>query len=163
MAEPPPAAEALQLPVQVVSPADISRLLREAETLEEFMHRQTGQALEPPRTSRLLQEFAAANSLNVLQAADRQAATTFLQAIKAHAPVVHMSFATDPSAAFTAKLVTWLRTNIHPQLLVRIGLQPSIAAGCVVRTPNKVFDFSLRQKFTDQRGRLIDTLKAGTS
>jgi hypothetical protein len=31
--------------------------------------------------------------------------------------------------------------------LVRVGLQPNIGAGCVVRTTNKSFDFSLRRFF----------------
>jgi len=34
-------------------------------------------------------------------------------------------------------------------------LQPTIAAGCIVRTTNKYFDFSLRQDFTDKRELLL--------
>ncbi len=57
------------------------------------------------------------------------------------------------------KLVVWLRANIHPQILVHLGLQPSIAAGCVVRTANKQFDFSLSEAFEKQRELLIASLK----
>jgi hypothetical protein len=69
-----------------------------------------------------------------------------------------MSFASDPSAVFTVKIVIWLRTNIHPYLLLQVGLEPRIAAGCIVRTPNKQYDFSLRRHFTDQREQLINAI-----
>ena len=72
--------------------------------------------------------------------------------------MIHISFAADPSAAFTDKIVAWFRENIHPFVLIQVGLQPTIAAGCVVRTANHSFDFSLRQHFTKQRQLLIDKL-----
>ena len=82
----------------------------------------------------------------------------FLKKVQEEAPAIHMSFAADPSSGFTAKIVGWLRANIHPLTLLQIGLQPTIAAGCVVRTTNHVFDLSLRSKFAAQQQLLIDTL-----
>jgi hypothetical protein len=153
----------IQFPVQVVSPADVSRLIREVEGLDDFLMqaaiRTPGTAMKLPRTSRLLDEFASVNHFNLLQTADRRAAASFLQSIKEHAPVLNISFASDPTAAFTVKLVIWLRTNIHPYLLLKIGLEPRIAAGCIVRTPNKQYDFSLRRHFNDQRNQLIKALR----
>jgi F0F1-type ATP synthase delta subunit len=55
--------------------------------------------------------------------------------------------------------VTWLRANIHPQALVQVGLQPNIAAGCVVRTANKQFDLSLRQSFAKHKDLLIEQFR----
>ena len=71
---------------------------------------------------------------------------------------MHISFAADPSASFTEKIVAWFRENIHPNILVQIGLQPNIAAGCVVRTANKIFDFSLRENFNQSQQSLIDAI-----
>jgi F0F1-type ATP synthase delta subunit len=45
-------------------------------------------------------------------------------------------------------------------VLVQIGLQPNLGAGCVVRTTNKYFDMSLRTKFFDSRDKLRAVLKA---
>ena len=99
------------------------------------------------------------NHFNLLQTADRRAAAAFLLSVKQNAPVLHISFATDPTAAFTVKIIIWLRTNILPYLLLKIGLEPRIAAGCIIRTPSKQYDFSLRRHFIDQRDQLISALK----
>jgi F0F1-type ATP synthase delta subunit len=71
-----------------------------------------------------------------------------------------MSFAADPSASFSAKIVGWLRANIHPLSLLEIGLQPTIAAGCIVRTTNKVFDLSLRNRFSEHTELLLKSLRS---
>jgi len=153
----------IQLPVQVVGLVDINRLIREVEGLDDFLMqaaiRMPGSNMKLPRTSRIFDEFVAVNHFNMLQTADRRAVASFLQTIKLQTPVLHMSFASDPTAAFTVKLVMWLRTNIHPYLLLQIGLEPRIAAGCIVRTPNKQFDFSLRRHFISRRDQLISVLK----
>jgi F0F1-type ATP synthase delta subunit len=100
------------------------------------------------------------NKLNLLQAEDRVALQQFLDAVKRQSPVIHMSFSADPSAAFIEKLMVWLRREIHPVLLLTIGLQPTIGAGCIVRTTNKYFDFSLRQDFLKKRDLLLAKLSA---
>jgi hypothetical protein len=112
-----------------------------------------------PKTSRLLDEFTSTNKLNLLHDKDRARALSFLISVKAKAPVLHMSFSVDPSPAFIQKLMTWLRAEIHPLVLVHVGLQPNIGAGCVVRGTNKYFDFSLRQHFKKQRSLLMEKLQ----
>lgn len=155
------------LPVLIVSPSDIRRLRRELESIEDFLRqaslRQGGKSVKVPVTSRLLDSVVAANELNLLHKTDRDRLTKYLALLLERAPVVHISFASDPSAIFVGKLVEWLRANIHPQLLVRIGLQPSIAAGCVVRTANKEFDFSLKHAFEERKSSLIEVLKRGAT
>jgi len=72
-----------------------------------------------------------------------------------------MSFNADPSPLFSQRLVTWLRQEIHPQVLVQTGLQPSLGAGCTLRTTNQFFDFSLREHFKQNRQLLVQKI-AGT-
>ena len=107
-----------------------------------------------------MDEFVALTKLDLLQAGDREQAVELLQRILKEAPVVHISFATDPSSAFVTKIVSWFRQNIHPLVLVQVGLQPSIAAGCVVRTANHQYDLSLRKHFAAQRPLLITKLQS---
>ena len=107
----------------------------------------------------IVQSIRAYRAEDLLQAADRAALAVFLKNLIEQAPTLHISFATDPSASFTAKIVGWLRANIHPLVLVQLGLQPSIAAGCVVRTTNKVFDLSLRDRFSQQKSVLLEALE----
>lgn len=155
------AREVLGLPASVVGLVDINRLSRELEAFEDYMEqahaRKGGEKLAPPRTSRLLDQLVNANQLNLLQDDDRLRLKDFLGSLKT-APTVHISFASDPSAVFTEKIVTWLRANIHPNVLVQVGLQPNIAAGCIVRTENKVFDFSLRENFNQKWQLLVDAV-----
>lgn len=158
-------SSALVLPTLVFGMVEIHRLQRELETLEDFLQqaslRQTDQkTLETlPRVSRLLDALTTENHCNLLKKAERDRLLQFLQHVSQSAPTIHISFATDPSATFTAKVVGWLRSNVHPLVLLQLGLQPSIAAGCIVRTPNHVFDLSLRRNFEQQKALLIQSLE----
>lgn len=150
------------LPSSVAGPADVNRLLRDAEDLDEYLRqaaiRKGGDAMRLPKIPEMLEDVSTANGLNLLQETDRQLVIGFLKNVQLKSPVVHVSFAAEPSAAFTAKIVQWMRQNIHPLLLVQIGLQPSIAAGCTVRTTNKVFDMSLRASLLRSRQVLVDAI-----
>ncbi len=149
----------LHLPTSVVGRSDIFRLQKELVTVDTFLRqaavRQPGTSMKLPRTSRLFDDLIMLNKLNMLQEADRQKLKIYLESVYEQAPRLHMSFSTDPSAIFLQKLITWLRQNIHPQVMLQTGLQPGMGAGCTIRTDNKYFDFSLRQKFTDKRSLLI--------
>ncbi|HEX8763070.1 MAG TPA: hypothetical protein VF733_04920 [Candidatus Saccharimonadales bacterium] len=163
----PRTARRLELPTIIFGPVEVHRLQREMESLQEFLQaaaiREPGKQAPLPRTSRMLETLATDNKLNLLQTADQHKLFTFLQKVEAKAPVLHISLAADPSAAFTARIVSWLRSNIHPYALLQLGLQPTIAAGCVVRTANKTFDFSLRHHFEDQRALLLESIQKRTT
>lgn len=156
------APKRLELPILVFGPIEVRRLERELEALEEYISqaniRDPGKQLSLPKTSRLLDGLAGNNAMNLLMPNHRGQLKAFLKEIETSAPVIHVSLAADPSSAFTAKLVAWLRQNIHPYALLQLGLQPSIAAGCILRTSNKSFDFSLRNRFTQQRALLLQAI-----
>jgi hypothetical protein len=154
--------QALQLPLQVASPVDVGRLLRELEAIDDLLTqaglRGDGAQVKLPKTTGLLDQTILLNKINMAEASDRKKLTTFLKAIKAKAPLLHISFSADPSTAFIDKLLTWLRKELHPNVLLTIGLQPNIGAGCIVRSMNKYFDFSLRQDFAGKRALLLEKL-----
>lgn len=158
------AGPTLQLPVLIFGVVEIRRLKRELESLEDFLAqaaiREPGKQPPLPRVSRLLEALAAENKLQLLQEDHRKQLKSFLAYAETKAPNLHISFAADPSSAFTAKIVTWLRANIHPHTLLEVGLQPNIAAGCIIRTNNKVFDFSLRERFKDASNLLASALQS---
>jgi F0F1-type ATP synthase delta subunit len=154
----------LRVPSLITSPIDVARLRREVSALNEYLDQQKLRGADHsvaglPKVSGLLDELAKTNKLNLLDAPTRQHLIAFLADLAAHAPVVHISFATDPPPNFLQKLITWLRQNIHSSLLVQVGLQPSIGAGCVVRTTNKYFDLSLRTSFAEHSADLIKELQ----
>lgn len=143
------------LPTMITGPADVNRTLLELEALEDYL-RQAGtrkdKAVKLPRTSSVLDSLAVANKIDLLDAEGRAHIVAFLQSVQQHAPILHISFAAEPSAAFAARIVDWLRGNVSRYTLVQIGLQPSIAAGCILRSTSKVFDMSLRRHLQQKAG-----------
>lgn len=158
----------LDLPVPVVGPTDIGRLTRELESIDNSLRqlslRQGGNStgtIKMPKISQLMDQTVQLNKLNLLQASDRKLLREFLVSVNSKAPVLHFSFSVDPSAVFTEKLMLWLRREILPLTLITIGLQPNMGAGCMVRSTNKYFDFSLRQDFANKRQLLLQKLIPG--
>jgi hypothetical protein len=150
------------LPTQVVGPVDVARLLREIEAIDEALLqlslRSSGAPVKMPKTTLMMDKTIEQNNLNLLQESDRKALSGLLSAAKERAPKLHISFSADPSPVFIDKLVGWLRKEIHPFLLLSVGLQPTIGAGCMVRSINHRFDLSLRQDFAKKRDLLMQQL-----
>lgn len=163
-AMPRPAAieKTLSLPVQIFTQADVSRLGRETEKLEAFFAQaalQGANAKTVPQVSLQLNALINENKLSILQSDDRKKLQVFLDSLRASAPIVHASFATDPKPEFLMKLVMWFRAEAHPYVLLQVGLQPNIAAGCIFRTTNKYFDFSFKRHFQDSKAKLAVALR----
>lgn len=157
-------AQTFLLPLGVVSTVDVGRLLREIDALNTFMRsaevRQPGTSVKLPKTSKLLDEFLEINKKSALKDEDREEVAVFLKELRREAPTIHMSFSADPSPLFTQRLISWLRQNIHPDLLLQVGLQPTIGAGTVVRTTNKYFDLSLREFFNQKKAVLLAKMRS---
>lgn len=155
----------IQLPLSIIDKVDVARLLRELDALSNFLETATVRDPETkpkmPKTSRLLDEIIQQNKLDPLLKSDRERLNEFLDEIKTEAPIIHISFSADPSPLFSQKLVAWLRDKIHPLVLLQVGLQPTIGAGCIVRTTNKQFDFSLRQRLIAEKTVLIKKMREG--
>lgn len=146
------------LPLGLVGPADVNRLVRECLTLSELLDAARRPA--PPIASesalgQLLRQYR----LSPASARDLEQVARRLDVLRQKAPLIHIAFGAEPSARFINSLLTWLRQELHPQLLLQIGLQPNMGAGCVVHTTNRYFDFSLRQRFDDRRAQLIAMIK----
>lgn len=150
------------LPIHILGPADVNRALLELQVLEEYLlqvRKADPEGVKLPKTSRTLDSLADANKADLSSNDDIDHLKAFLQSVQQHAPVLHVSFAAEPSAAFTAKIVAWLRSNVSKYVLVQVGLQPSIAAGCVIRGTNKVFDMSLRRSLRQNKPLLMDIMR----
>jgi hypothetical protein len=145
----------LILPTVVFSPLEIGRLINELTALDEALSqlelRSPGQSVQMPKTTRLLDRLAEDNKFNLLQSADRAQLVQFLNLVHGKAPVLKISFSIDPAPVFLEKLIIWLRREVHPLALITVGLQPNIGAGCMVYGNSKVFDFSLKHTFAEQR------------
>lgn len=156
--------EPLKLPAGLIGLSDVARLTRELNSLDDFFagakSRPAGtSSAQLPKISRLLDSLARENQINLLKEDERAKLQGNLKQIYDHAPSMHISFAVEPSPKALEKILVWIRQNVHPQALLNIGLQPGIAAGCVLRTNNKVFDMSLRSSLQKQSEYLVQLVR----
>ena len=153
---------AIKLPERLVTSVDLARAMRELKNLDDWLNqaslRSAGKTVSPPKTSATLEDLAVINGVSLLEPTHRDQLIAVLGAFSEHAPKIHMSFAVEPSAQFLQRMIVWLRANINPIILLDVGLQPTLAAGCTVRTRNKLFDLSLRNHFTENRHLLVDSI-----
>lgn len=152
----------LKIPTIVASKNEITNVYRE---LVIFIDKITQSKLRKdnpiryPVISENLKALAADNKLNLTDEAVCKQLLIKLEDIKKNAPTVHISFQSEPSNEILQKLVEWLRKEIDPAIFLQVGLQPNIAAGIILRTPNHQFDFSLRQRLFDNKSKLAQALK----
>jgi F0F1-type ATP synthase delta subunit len=154
------------LPVSVITPSNLALLTRELSKLNELLDQAALKNqqvdLKVKDISPSLHEFLQLNKLDVLKGQDRVNAINYLNQVADKAPVVHFSFAVELPPKPAEKLITWLRSNVDPNVLMVIGLAPGIGVGCYVRTTNKVFDFTLRTRLISNKPNLITRIKAVT-
>lgn len=152
------------LPSALISRADLSRLVREVESVDGNLETQKVKnhgeaAYRMPTMSQSLSDFLALNQLDVSDDKVRMNVKTQLQKLKDHAPVIHMTFATSADPESLQDLVEWVRKELHPQALISVGLQPGLVGGVYMRTPNHVYDFSLRNYFKGKRQVVVQAIE----
>lgn len=159
------AAAKFVLPPALISRADLARLAREVESLDNELEvqkvRAQGQkvAYHMPNMSKSLSAFVELNKIDIADDQTRMEFKEHLRVLKDHAPIIHMTFAVEADPEFLSQLVDWLRQNVHPQTLVSVGLQPNLVGGVYVRTPNHVHDFSLRKLLATKRDLMLHELE----
>jgi hypothetical protein len=157
--------EQFVLPPSVVDKVDLSRLVAEAERVDNELTTAAVRAKSgvgqqaQVRLSAPLTDFLSQNTLTLDDAHARTGLIKQLHQLKDSAPVVHMTFATAADSESLQQLVQWLRQSVHPQAVIAVGLQPALVAGVYVRTTNHVHDMSLRAKLASSRGLLLKELE----
>jgi len=74
-------------------------------------------------------------------------------------PEVHIMLAALPNRAQREVLVSWFRTNVSPHLLLSFVADRNLGGGLVVRTPNRVFDYTWKAQLVAGRAKLAEILK----
>lgn len=137
-----------RLPIDVVSRSDIFQLYRELKNLSDSIEQAAvveGAPAPQVRVGERLARLAKVNALDINNGTHRGILLAHLGNLKEAAPVVHMAFTNEPSQATTESILSWLRREASPFVLLHVGIRPSMVAGCFVRTPTKVFDLTLRR------------------
>lgn len=74
-------------------------------------------------------------------------------------PEVHVMLAALPNPSQREQIVDWFRANTTPQLLVSFVADRNLGGGLVVRTPNRVFDFTWKQQLINARDKLAGIVR----
>ena len=152
----------LKLPAILASKQDLTHVHRELRVFSDLVMQSIMRHDKPikyPPISATLRALAVENQLDLRDETVCKDLLEKLENLKENAPTIHISFPSDPPPEVVQRIVAWLRTEVDPRVVVQIGLQPTIAAGIVMRTPNLFFDFSLRRHFYNNRHKLIEALK----
>lgn len=151
------------LPDTIISKADVTRLQKQVAELDDKLHqhrlKNNDELPNLPVLPAAVTLTVEAFGIEINADEHRAKFLKQLEGILANSPVIHISFAVTPKPAFMQKITHWFRTEVHPTALIQVGLQPSIAAGCIVRTPNKQFDFSLRQFLQTKQDLLVQSVR----
>ncbi len=152
----------LKLPTTIASRRDVIRLHREVRsfidaTTQSIMRHDN--PVKYPAISDQLRALAVVNQVDMRDPKRCEELLKKIEYVKANAPSVHISFPVEPTADILERLVVWFRQEINPLIVIQVGIQPTIAAGVVVRTPNHQFDFSLRRHLYQNRHKLGEALQ----
>jgi len=154
------------LPTSVVTKLDVSRLVSELEQLDNELTAASVRASTGttenvnPVMSTQLADFLEQNKLALTESHERTEIIKQARLLKYKVPVIQMTFAVTADAESLQQITQWLRTSVHPQAVIAVGLQPSLVAGVYVRTPNHVHDLSLRAAFDGSRDVLVKELES---
>jgi len=86
-----------------------------------------------------------------------EALLAYLKRVKL--PEIHLTLAALPNRAQRETLVSWFRANVSPHVLVSFVADRNLGGGLVVRTPNRVFDYTWKQQLVAGRGKLAEIIK----
>jgi F0F1-type ATP synthase delta subunit len=153
----------LKLPTILAGRQDIIHVHRELslfmEKAMESVMRHDNPVQYPP-ISATLRALAIDNQVDLRQEDQCKKLLKALEILKDEAPSLHISFPSDPAPEILQKMVTWFRREVHPHIIIQVGLQPTIAAGVIIHTANHRFDFSLRRHLMNHRKELIGVLRS---
>ncbi len=153
----------LILPVSLTGKKELIKVQRELEALSEQMiqarvvNKETGKTKSLPALSDLANELIVANKV-MMDSASVTKLIEELGAMRDAAPSLRISFASEPDNAVKQKIVSWFRKEIDPNLLIQVGIQPSIAGGCIVNTNGNRYDFSLRKNILGSTDKFREVL-----
>ena len=136
----------LKLPNRIVTRRDVIETAREFEQLRDSLTAKqvpgsTVVVQDPTERARAVLDENGVKELTVEVADSLQ---KNLQNLADHAPMLRFVFAGEPEVDFLQKLISWVRTEVHPAGLVLYTIQPQIAGGYILTTDQRRYDHSWR-------------------
>ncbi len=152
----------LKLPLLIQTPQDVA--VCHSELLQYQKTQQTQQLSKQVGASQTAQLVALSPAsqqlLDLNKTDDWSEIIATLADLPNQAPVVHLTVATKLTETGQTKLVKWFRETCHPAVLLSLMVVPEVAGGVIVRTPNRLHDYSYA---TSLEAHKTDLLKALTN
>lgn len=155
---------AFSLPSVIYTPQLLQSVDFEVERLRSWMSdsavkRKVGSAPDPEpshssETQLVLDSWLAGQAMNVTRLTD------LISQLRALKPViVYITLAALPPEALRLHLVQWFRANCREDVLINFSADRTIGGGVIIRTPNRIFDFSFRQRLVEGRLKLPEIIR----
>ena len=154
------------MPASIATRRDVAAIVRELESIDASLteseaRQKVGASVDDDLAfSDPLVEFLNDNHISLGDAGQRRQLLQRMQHFKATMPIVHLTFASEADSDSLQQLVAWVRTSIHPQAVLTVGLQPELIGGVHIRTTNHVHDLSVRARLGDARHLIREELEA---
>ncbi len=150
---------AFELPSSVYSPELLDSVIYELEQYLAWYRQAKVQqkvGARPPA-----EPSYSAETSQVIKAwlSDKKPSMTAIEELQAHLkslklPVVHVTLAALPNHTQRTQLVDWFRALAQHPMLISFVADRTLGGGIVVRTPNRIFDMSWRQRLVEGRSKL---------
>lgn len=157
----------LKLPDTVFSSQDLNGLILEIHEYTKWLqHESIKQRVNASKSSDHPVLTTAASDL-IRQSNDgkdpsRAQLEDLIQTLKNYkdkAPSITVTLAAPPTVSVKRTLVTWLRENITPNVLVNFQFNSTLLGGMVVRSGSHIFDWSFRRQILENRDKFPEVLR----
>lgn len=155
---------AIELPQEINTPQLLEAAIFELERLRNWgtdssVKTKVGVDLdsEPSlsdETQKLVTDYGSGKALTAAKLA------ALIKELKSLKPVtVHITLAAAPTAGIKMSLISWFRQNVEKDILIGFASDRTIGGGIIIRTPNRIFDYSFRKKLIDGRSKIPEIIR----
>lgn len=158
---------ALKLPIEVVSPQDLTSLLIELRSLDTWLSHESikqkvaGSTIaKPPVLSTTASAILnASKGTGGITRTLIETLVTSLEDYAKQAPSMTVTLAAPANNKLKQSLVEWFRANIAGDVLVTFRFNSTLLGGMVVRYKSQIFDWSLKRQILASRSKIPEIIR----
>lgn len=157
----------VELSSSVYSPDQLGLLLWELDmVINKLRNDQVRQRVlpgthaEPITVSLLLQGVLEGSNVNKNDLHAVEELSGELERIRDALPQVSLILGNPPSLVIKQQIVSWLRREIHPQILCNFVVRSDLGGGAILRTKANQYDFSFRTQLLQKKHRIQELVSA---
>jgi hypothetical protein len=154
----------LKLPTSIDTPQSLEAVRYDMEQLRAWLSdsvikRKAGAKLNPEPSRTPQTEEALTSWLNGRPPTITKLSELIADLRELHPVIVHITLVTMPGTSMRQQIVMWLRTNCRADVLVGFSADRTIGGGIIIRTPNRIFDYSFRQRLSEGRVKIPEIIR----